>query len=201
MWEELVKNHESLVGFGGGRKISVTEGKKPEDYIDAISRAYLTTEDNRVLKINANSLHIGGHVHLGVDEGIGESWMDRRRINPDISSIVSSIGINTLNATSVVTIQGKVHRECPPNKVVKYTQLVWKSGNSARDNLAVMSVNEYYAIVAPTNRGYLSNTRTSTTIEIWFEDDHHFHVYENDVRVFQSKSAKATANFLETGEK
>lgn len=197
MWDDVFNNPHGICGYGG--QISVTKGKEPEDHIDVITRVCLTMGDEKLLKINANSLHIGDHIHLGVDEGIGESWMDRRRISPSINTLVSGVGINSVDTK--ITVLGKVHRECPPNKVVKYTQLVWKSGNSARDNLAVMSVNEYYAIVAPTNRGYLSNTRTSTTIEIWFEDDHHFHVYENDVRVFQSKSAKATANFLETGEK
>lgn len=196
MWDDIFNNPHVVCGFAGG-KVSVTEGKT-SDPIEAFTKACFMSEEQKMLKISANSLHIGDHIHFGVDEGIGESWMDRRRINPDISGLISSVGLNSANVT--VKVQGKVHRECPPNKVVKYTQLIWNIVKSARDNLATMTVNEYYRISGKSVSQILEKAVTERfDIEIWFEDDHKFHVYRDDKRIFESKSAKETAAFLEGG--
>lgn len=197
MWDEVFNSPEALSGYGG--RLYATQGKT-SDIVEAFTEACFMSEEQKMLKINASYLRIGDHIHLGVDEGIGESWMDRRRINPDINGLISSVGINSANAT--ITIQGQVHRECPPNKVVKYTQLIWNIVKSARDNLATMTINEYYRISGKSVSQILEKAVTERfDIEIWFEDDRKFHVYRDDKRIFESKSAKETAAFIEGGLK
>ncbi|AYD82347.1 hypothetical protein HOU35_gp101 [Acinetobacter phage vB_AbaM_B09_Aci05] len=207
----------AVTGYGG--RISVTEGKRSNGIVDAIRDAFIQSGNwygEEMLKINANTLSIGGHVHMGIDNPFittdtGELWVDRRAISGHsvvgqglptdgkaLKNLITSISTNS----GAITVTGQVYRECPPNKVVKYKQLVWKSASTARDNLAVMTVNEYYTFtVRVDGKGYFGTDKVTKNIEVWFEDDRQFHVYEDDVRVFQSKSAKATAKFLETGEK
>lgn len=213
----------AVTGYGG--RISVTEGKRSSDFVDAIRDAFMQSGNwygDEMLKIKANTLSIGNHVHMGIDNPFittdtGEVFM-RSDLVSGISGIGSSIGLNSeaknLHATSGVigTINGvdprwvisidSIRRDCPPNKVVTYTQCIWNITKSARDNLAVMKINDYYRISGKTVVQILENAKSERfDLEVWFEDDRKFHVYRDDKRIFESNSAKATAAFIEGGLK
>lgn len=215
MYADIFKNPHVIRGYHRSINIDVARGK---DYTKAVKAAFQQDGDF----MNRSKLSVGDHTHMGVSgypfitTGAGEvfvnsdsiigsivgnhindEWDRLKTINVDISKIgtIRSVG-------GSVTLSGKIYRECPPNKVVKYKELSWDSANTARDNLAIMKVNEFYAFtIRVDGGGYIRCDKVTKSIEVWFEDDCQFHVYENDVRVFQSKSAKETAKFLETGDK
>ncbi|QQV88776.1 hypothetical protein Liucustia_76 [Acinetobacter phage Liucustia] len=190
------------------------------DQADAVAECFRLMRDweepnlTAQLGIKADLVTMGNHVHHGTDNPFitttsGEVFMYSDAIR---DSNISGLGLPTRRGIEntfissisggVVSISGKVHRECPPNKVVKYTQLVWNIAKSARDNLADMVVNDYYRISGKSVVQLLENaTPERFELEIWFEDDRKFHIYRDDKRIFESKSAKETAAFIEGGLK
>ncbi|AYD85723.1 hypothetical protein Aci022_078 [Acinetobacter phage vB_AbaM_B09_Aci02-2] len=190
------------------------------DQADAVAECFRLMRDweepnlTAQLGIKADLVTMGNHVHHGTDNPFitttsGEVFMYSDAIR---NSNISGLGLPTRRGIEntfissisggVVSISGEVHRECPPNKVVKYTQLVWNIAKSTRDNLADMVVNDYYRISGKSVVQLLENaTPERFELEIWFEDDRKFHIYRDDKRIFESKSAKETAAFIEGGLK
>ncbi|WP_378347387.1 hypothetical protein [Acinetobacter baumannii] len=191
--------------------------KVVDDHIDAVAECLRLTRDweepdlTTQLGIKADLVTMGNHVHHGVDNPFitttsGEVFMHRGfvgEIRQNDKVIQSVKGIDPRFVISIDTGRGAdIRRECPPNKVIKYTQQVWNIAKSARDNLADMVVNDYYRISGKSVVQLLENaTPERFELEIWFEDDLKFHVYRDDKRIFESKSAKETAAFIEGGLK
>lgn len=188
-----------------------------DDHIDAVAECLRLTRDweepdlTTQLGIKADLVTMGNHTHHGVDNPFitttsGEVFMHRGfigEIRQNDKVIQSVKGIDPRFVISIDTGRGAdIRRECPPNKVIKYTQQVWNIAKSARDNLADMVVNDYYRISGKSVVQLLENaTPERFELEIWFEDDRKFHIYRDDKRIFESKSAKETAAFIEGGLK
>ncbi|AZF88477.1 hypothetical protein TAC_0089 [Acinetobacter phage TAC1] len=188
------------------------------DQADAVAECFRLMRDweepnlTAQLGIKADLVTMGNHVHHGTDNPFitttsGEVFMHRdyiREIRKSTSGVIGSIdGIDPRFVISIDTGRGaQIRRECPPNKVIKYTQQVWNIAKSTRDNLADMVVNDYYRISGKSVVQLLENaTPERFELEIWFEDDRKFHIYRDDKRIFESKSAKETAAFIEGGLK
>ena len=190
-----------------------------DDHIDAVAECLRLTRDweepdlTTQLGIKTDLVTMGNHVHHGADNPFittisGEVFIHRdfiSEIRKNASGVIGSIdAVEPRFTISIDTGReaADIRRECPPNKVVTYTQCIWNITKSARDNLAVMSVNDYYRISGKSVVQLLENaTPERFDLEIWFEDDCKFHIYRDDKRIFESKSAKDTAAFIEGGLK
>lgn len=180
--------------FTVGQSAYVADGIYMLDYND-----FARVENGVVVERCRNGgieMNLGGHTHDFVDLSL-----DRDRIR-SLSSSVTTISGKVSGSGLKSFSFDLARRECPPNKVVIYNQCIWNIDSSARDNLAIMKVNDYYKLSGKTVSQILEKSVTDRfDIEVWFEDDRQFHVYKNDKRIFESKSAKATAAFIEDGLK
>lgn len=200
-----------------------------DDHIDAVAECLRLTRDweepdlRTQLQMKADRVRINNmsveefysyHTHQGMDKPFmttdsGEVFMHRGYIG-DVAKGLHAAGsvIGTIDSKdprfviSIDRARDAVRRECPPNKVITYTQCIWNITKSARDNLAIMKVNDYYRLSGKSVVQILENAKPERfDLEVWFEDDRKFHVYRDDKRIFESNSAKATAAFIEGGLK
>ena len=199
--------------------------KMIDDHADAVAECFRLMKDWEVpdlkaqLQMEADRVRLGNmsieefysyHTHTGMDNpfittGGGEIFMDSRYIGSSargLHATKSVVGtIDGVKPNWFLTVDS-VKRDCPPNKVITYTQRIWNIAKSARDNLAEMVINDYYKLSGKSVVQILENaTPERFDIEVWFEDDRNFHIYQDDKRIFESNSAKATAAFIEGGLK
>lgn len=114
----------------------------------------------------------------------------------EIGSMSRSARIGDL--TTRIVNQGQAHRDCPPNQVQKFKQVLAPFIGDLRQALVTMEKNSYMSFSASVKTSVLGASKSKEVpVEIWFEDDLHFHVYKDSKRVFQSREAKKIVKFVE----